>query len=97
MLASIPDRAHVVALDVLGRGWSTEGLAERLAGWTGEGRDVALLVGGPDGLAEPCLTRANERWSLSALTFPHMMVRVIVAEQLYRAWTITNRHPYHRA
>lgn len=97
MAAAIPVRARVVALDVKGSRWSTEDLAERLTAWMGDGRDVALIVGGPDGVSPPCLARADERWSLSALTFPHMLVRVIVAEQLYRAWTITTNHPYHRA
>jgi 23S rRNA (pseudouridine1915-N3)-methyltransferase len=61
------------------------------------GRDLALAIGGPDGLDPHCLERAEEQWSLSALTFPHALVRVIVAEQLYRAWTLIEGHPYHRA
>ncbi len=97
MLAAIPTGAHVVALDVAGRPWSTEDLAGRLVRWLRDGRDVALLVGGPEGLHRDCLDGAHERWSLSALTFPHPLVRVIVAEQLYRAWSILNHHPYHRA
>ena len=60
------------------------------------GQDVALAVGGPDGLDKSCLDRATQRWSLSALTLPHALVRVVVAEQLYRAWTISSGHPYHR-
>ncbi|MDB4409925.1 23S rRNA (pseudouridine(1915)-N(3))-methyltransferase RlmH, partial [Gammaproteobacteria bacterium] len=59
--------------------------------------DVALLVGGPDGLSAACLARADQKWSLSALTYPHPLVRVILAEQLYRAWTINAGHPYHRS
>ncbi len=86
-----------VALDVNGRNWSTPQLAKRLAVWLADGRDVALLVGGPDGLAAELLASADERWSLSPLTFPHPLVRVMVAEQLYRAWSILNNHPYHRA
>jgi len=97
MLAAIPSAARAVALDEHGAGWSTRDLAQRLADWMRGGTDVALLVGGADGLAPACLERARERWSLSALTLPHGLVRVIVAEQLYRAWTILNRHPYHRA
>ncbi len=97
MLAAIPADCHVVALDVKGRAWSTEDLAEKLQDWMASGRDLALLIGGPDGLSPACLERANQRWSLSSLTFPHALVRVLVAEQLYRAWTVTTGHPYHRA
>ena len=61
------------------------------------GRDVALLVGGPDGLAPECLAIADLRWSLSALTYPHALVRIVLAEQLYRAWSISVGHPYHRS
>lgn len=96
MLAAIPDGCHVVALDVKGKAWSTEQLADRLRDWMGSGRNVALLVGGPDGLHRDCLDRADQCWSLSALTYPHALVRVILAEQLYRAWSITVGHPYHR-
>jgi 23S rRNA (pseudouridine1915-N3)-methyltransferase len=60
------------------------------------GRDVVFLIGGPEGLTSECLARSDERWSLSELTFPHMLVRIIAAEQLYRAWTILRNHPYHR-
>jgi 23S rRNA (pseudouridine1915-N3)-methyltransferase len=97
LLKSLPDGSLALALDVGGRPWSTEQLAAQLTGWLGGGRDVALLVGGPDGLAEACLARAEQRWSLSPLTFPHPLVRVILAEQIYRAWSITKGHPYHRA
>jgi 23S rRNA (pseudouridine1915-N3)-methyltransferase len=97
MLAAIPADCHVVALDVKGKAWSTEDLAEKLQDWMASGRDLALLVGGPDGLSPACLERADQRWSLSSLTFPHALVRVLVAEQLYRAWTVTTGHPYHRA
>lgn len=96
LLKAIPDGARVVALDPRGRSFSTEALADKLDGWLQEGRDVAFLIGGPEGLSDECLARSDERWSLSALTFPHMLVRVILAEQLYRAWTILRNHPYHR-
>jgi 23S rRNA (pseudouridine1915-N3)-methyltransferase len=96
MLKAIPKGSSVVALDVAGQAWSTETLAVQLTSWLAGGRDLALLVGGPDGLAEGCLARADQRWSLSRLTFPHPLVRVIVAEQLYRAWTLVQGHPYHR-
>ncbi len=97
MLAAIPADCHVVALDVQGKSWSTEALASRLQDWMASGRELALLVGGPDGLSPACLSRADQRWSLSPLTFPHALVRVMIAEQFYRAWTITTGHPYHRA
>jgi len=96
MLAAVPKSARVVALAVEGRQWSTGQLAERLTGWLGEGRDIALLVGGPEGLAAECYARSDERWSLSPLTLPHPLVRIIVAEQLYRAWSLLSGHPYHR-
>jgi 23S rRNA (pseudouridine1915-N3)-methyltransferase len=97
MLAALPKDSLVIALDVQGQAWSTETLADKLQQWLGSGRDVALLVGGPDGLSQGCLERADYRWSLSALTYPHALVRVIVAEQLYRAWSISTGHPYHRS
>jgi 23S rRNA (pseudouridine1915-N3)-methyltransferase len=64
--------------------------------WLGQGRNVAMLIGGADGLSDACRTRANLRWSLSDLTLPHGLVRVLVAEQVYRAWSILRGHPYHR-
>lgn len=96
MLAAIPAGAVVTALDPHGKEWSTAELARALRTWLQEGRDRALLVGGPDGLAPACLARADAHWSLSALTLPHGLVRVLVAEQLYRAWSMLNNHPYHR-
>ncbi|RMG36821.1 MAG: 23S rRNA (pseudouridine(1915)-N(3))-methyltransferase RlmH [Gammaproteobacteria bacterium] len=97
MLAAIPKGARVIALEVEGRAWSTEQLAQQLKHWLAEGRDVALLVGGPEGLSDEARAAADQQWSLSPLTLPHPLVRVIVAEQLYRAWSILNNHPYHRA
>lgn len=96
MLAAVPRGARLIALDVGGRGWSTEQLAEQLRGWLAGGRDLALLVGGPEGLAPACLAAAGERWSLSPLTLPHPLVRVVLAEQIYRAWSLLAGHPYHR-
>lgn len=87
---------QLVALEVLGRPWSTQALAEAAEQWRLNGRDVALLVGGPDGLAAELSARADQRWSLSALTLPHPLVRLVLAEQLYRAWTLMVGHPYHR-
>jgi 23S rRNA (pseudouridine1915-N3)-methyltransferase len=97
LLAAIPKDARVLALDERGAQWSSQELASRLGDWMRGGRDVALLVGGPDGLAPQCLARAESKWSLSKLTLPHPLVRVLLAEQLYRAWSILARHPYHRA
>lgn len=96
MLAAIPKGASVVTLEVDGAPWSTEDLAERLHRWLQGGRDIALLVGGPEGLAPECRAQSEQRWSLSRLTLPHPLVRVVVAEQLYRAWSILKGHPYHR-
>lgn len=97
ILAAIPDKSHVVALDNLGSAWSTEQLAGQLGHWQTLGKDVTLLIGGADGLHESLRKRANQQWSLSALTFPHPLVRVILVEQLYRAQSLLDNHPYHRA
>jgi 23S rRNA (pseudouridine1915-N3)-methyltransferase len=97
LLAALPKDADAIALEVGGRAWSTEQLAAQLDGWMHGGRDVALLVGGPEGLGEAARAAARRQWSLSPLTLPHPLVRVILAEQLYRAWSILNNHPYHRA
>jgi 23S rRNA (pseudouridine1915-N3)-methyltransferase len=97
MLKLVPDGAHVVALLEAGKPWSTKELAAKLQGWMRLGAPVCLLVGGPDGLSRECVARANDRWSLSPLTLPHGLVRVVVAEALYRAWSVLENHPYHRA
>ncbi len=96
LLRALPKGARMVALAVDGEPWSTDELARRLDRWSHEGRDLALVVGGADGLSPEVLRRADAAWSLSALTFPHMLVRVVVAEQIYRAWTVLGGHPYHR-
>jgi 23S rRNA (pseudouridine1915-N3)-methyltransferase len=96
MLKAIPPGAEVVAFDERGELLSTIEWARAAEGWQRHGRDVALLVGGPDGLAPECLSRASRKWSLSKLTLPHGLVRVMVLEQLYRAWSVTAGHPYHR-
>jgi 23S rRNA (pseudouridine1915-N3)-methyltransferase len=96
LLDQVTPRSWVVALDEHGTAWSTLRLAERLDDWRMQGRDVVFLVGGADGLDSSCLERADEVLSLSAMTLPHALVRVIIAEQLYRAWTVLNGHPYHR-
>lgn len=97
LLSAMPARARVIALDVRGKAWSTEQLATNLENWMGEGRDVGFMIGGPDGISPEVMARADQRWSLGPLTLPHPLVRVVLAEQLYRAWTITQNHPYHRA
>lgn len=97
LLAAVSRDDHAIALHARGRPWTTDDLAAQVGAWLHERRDVALMIGGPDGLAPACLARAEEQWSLSPLTLPHALVRVIVAEQLYRASTILRGHPYHRA
>lgn len=96
LLAALPRDAQVIALDGRGATWSSEQLAAQLSNWRMAGRDLAFLIGGPDGHAREVLQRADQRWSLGPLTLPHMLVRLVVAEQLYRAVTIVNGHPYHR-
>jgi 23S rRNA (pseudouridine1915-N3)-methyltransferase len=97
LLDAMPKRARIVALDVRGQSWSTEKLAVKLEEWMGDGRDVGFMIGGPDGISADIMNKADTRWSLGPLTLPHPLVRVVLAEQLYRAWTITQNHPYHRA
>lgn len=87
---------RLVALEVEGQPWSTERLAREADQWRHAGSDVALLVGGPDGLDPGLSSSAQQRWSLSPLTLPHPLVRLVLAEQLYRAWTLLVGHPYHR-
>ena len=96
ILKAVPAGDKVIALDVQGRRLSTADLAAELSAWQMSGDNFSLLVGGPDGLSPQCLQRASSRWSLSDLTLPHPLVRILLAEQLYRAWTITVNHPYHR-
>jgi len=97
MLTALPKNCCIVTLDVLGKPWNTPQLAKSMQGWLESGQDIALLIGGPEGLADSVKQSAQQSWSLSNLTFPHPLVRIVVAEQLYRAWTIINNHPYHRA
>ena len=95
-LAAIPTGARVVALDRLGKQMDTAALAVEIEKRMAQGAPLALLVGGPEGLAPTCLQRADERWALSKLTLAHPVVRVVLAEQLYRAWSIIKHLPYHR-
>ena len=97
VLATLPKNAHVIALEVTGKAHSSEQLAQRMEYWRGQGRDLAFLIGGPEGHASEVLARADESWSLGPLTLPHMLVRLLVAEQLYRAAALLANHPYHRA
>ncbi len=96
MLAAVGKQDRLVALDVKGKSWSTEQLASELADWRMQGENISLAIGGPDGLAPAVLAAARQRWSLSALTLPHPLVRVVVMEQIYRAWTLLHNHPYHK-
>jgi 23S rRNA (pseudouridine1915-N3)-methyltransferase len=96
ILAAIKPQHTVIALDVKGKMWSTEELASRLKNWQLEGKNIDFIVGGPDGLSAECLKRAQIQWSLSPLTLPHLLVRIVIAEQIYRAWSILQGHPYHK-
>ncbi len=96
MLDAIPTNAHVVALDLTGKSYSSEGLSLQLARWMSLGKPLATVIGGPEGLHDSVLARADERWCLSPLTLPHPLVRLLWIEQLYRAWTLTQGHPYHK-
>jgi len=96
MLAAMPQQAHRVTLDIPGKPWTTADLAVAMQRWLAGGQPVALMIGGPEGLADSVKAAANESWSLSNLTFPHPLVRIVVAEQLYRAWSLIHNHPYHR-
>ncbi len=97
VLTALPKSAHIVALDGNGKMFSSEQLAQRLEHWRGQGHDLAFLIGGPEGHAPDVLAAAHETWSLGPLTLPHMLVRLVVAEQLYRAASMLANHPYHRA
>ena len=97
LLAAVPDGHRIIALDERGRQWTTIQLATQMEKWMQMEHGVCFLLGGPDGLPRFCRDRAQDTWSLGLLTLPHPMVRVILAEQLYRAWTVTQNHPYHRS
>lgn len=96
MLESIQPQEHIIALDVQGKRFTTEKLSSRLDQLLHNGQPIALLVGGPEGLAPACRDKAQEKWSLSDLTLPHPLVRIVIAEQIYRAWSLLKGHPYHR-
>jgi len=96
ILARVKPAEYVIALDENGRQFGSRELGEKLADWQTAGQDLVFVVGGPDGLSKDCLQRANLQWSLSKLTLPHGLARVFFAEQIYRAWSLTTGHPYHR-
>lgn len=96
ILAAVPKGARLIVLDEHGQQVTTKQLAVKLEDWLSGGQDVALIVGGPDGLDQSLIQQAQWKWGLSKLTMPHPMVRILVAEQLYRAWSVINNHPYHR-
>lgn len=97
VLAALPRGAGLVALDERGSAWSSKQLVAQLETWSREGRPIALAIGGADGHAPAVMARAEQCWSLGPLTLPHMLARLIVLEQLYRAWSMMTGHPYHRA
>ncbi len=96
ILDALPAHTHVIALDETGKRQKTMQLAARMQDWIDQGVNISLIIGGADGLDESVLAAAHERWSLSDYTLPHALVRVVLAEQIYRAWTILKNHPYHR-
>jgi len=97
ILAAVPKGSLLVVLDVVGKSISTMKLSAILEGWLQQAQDVSIVIGGPDGVSDELLAEASLKLSLSALTFPHPLVRIILLEQIYRAWSILNNHPYHRA
>jgi 23S rRNA (pseudouridine1915-N3)-methyltransferase len=96
ILTALPQNSLRIALDERGAAWTTRQLADRMQQWMGEGRDVAFIIGGADGLHESVKNNAQQLLALSAMTLPHAMVRVLLAEQLYRAHSLLHNHPYHR-
>lgn len=96
LLEASPKNSLIIALDEHGKEWTTLELTKKLNAWHNEQQDISLLIGGPDGLSSDCLRKAQVVWSLSKLTLPHQLIKIIVAEQIYRAWSIINKHPYHR-
>ena len=97
ILGKLAGAEQTVLLDERGKQLTSSFLAGRLSGWQADGRDLAFIIGGPDGVSDVCRQRADFVWSLSDLTLPHGLARVLLAEQLYRAWSLASGHPYHRA
>jgi 23S rRNA (pseudouridine1915-N3)-methyltransferase len=96
LLSALKPGNCVIALEVAGKMWSTKQLADNIKQWQATGQNIDMLIGGPNGLSEECIQKADIKWSLSPLTLPHPLVRVLIAEQLYRAISILQNHPYHR-
>ena len=96
MRQAIAKNSLVIALDKSGQSWSTEKLAQKFTEWQLDGSNISLLIGGPEGMTSELIEQADLKLSFSAMTFPHPVVRIILAEQLYRAWSILNNHPYHK-
>lgn len=96
ILNAIPKQTKKIMLDLAGKPWSTEQLAEQLSNWRMQGDDIAFVIGGPDGLSPECIAKADAKWCLSNLTLPHPLVRIVFIEQIYRAWTVLQNHPYHK-
>ncbi|MDX1795604.1 MAG: 23S rRNA (pseudouridine(1915)-N(3))-methyltransferase RlmH [Hydrogenovibrio sp.] len=96
ILAAVPKGAKLIVLDEHGQQTTTLAFSQKLDEWLSSGQDVALVVGGPDGLAADLIAQAEWKWGLSKLTLPHPLVRTLVAEQIYRAWSVLQNHPYHR-
>lgn len=94
--AAIPKGSYCIALDRIGKTMDTKTLAKRLQTWHDNQQSICLLIGGPEGLSSDFLKKSNDVWSISEMTFPHPLVRIILIEQIYRAWSITINHPYHR-
>lgn len=97
LLTAAPKNNLIIALDEHGKEWTTMELAQKIGNWHDERQDISLIIGGPDGLSDECRNKARAIWSLSKLTLPHQMVKIFLAEQVYRAWSIINKHPYHRS
>ena len=97
LIKTIPKQTYLVSLEVTGKPLSTEALVKKMTYFQEESPKVAIAIGGADGLSSDVVDRSKESWSLSALTLPHQVVKVVLAEQIYRGWSILQRHPYHRA
>ena len=96
ILSRLKSTEHAVLLDERGRQFTSRALSEQLADWLQSGADLTFIIGGPDGVSADVASRADTTWALSDLTLPHGLARVLFAEQIYRAWTLTTGHPYHR-
>ena len=97
ILGKLDADEQLVLLDEKGKQVTSKQLAQRLSAWQGDGRDLCFVIGGPDGVSDRCRKRADFTWSLSDLTLPHGLARILFVEQLYRAWSLTSGHPYHRS